>query len=106
MNIAALTFNPRHDRFFIAKLLNDKIEYEKFDEYLDGKGVFIRKELEGSDSRSFWTMMKGYCPKLSKLALTFSALPGAFGVFKQKTENTKYQDKNYLKKISFIKSTL
>lgn len=95
-------------RFFIAKALQNSEEYEKFDEYLEGDGEFGREELLDLDVKTYWTMMKGYCPSLSDLALKFTSLP-AICKQKMKKVNTPYSvslDSNVAQKVSVIKSSL
>lgn len=118
-NIAAYVFDPvckeknltsnlkSKIRFYVAKLLNDAEEHEKFDEYLERRNEFGREELDKMQPKIYWTMMKGYCGKLSDIALKFVSLPATSEC------NVNLQQKSILmlsesenQKLSVIKSNL
>lgn len=117
VNLAAHVFDPRYKdrrlspaqrqlvRFFVSKQLNDSCEFDKFDEYLEGKGFFNDNELKEKKAHSYWTMMKGYCKKLSSLAVVLASLPATTAT----AENIYSQnevDSETTRKISLIKSII
>lgn len=118
LNLAAYIFNPKYKdiqlsskqksvtRFFVFKLLQDPIEYEKFDEYLEGSGEFSEKGLLNMNPKSYWTIMKGYSAKLSNLGLLLNSLPATtLGHFQEIVLDVKQQqDPTLTRKIQFIKS--
>lgn len=116
-SLAAYVFNPKFRehlmspnqkaciRFFIAKLLKDPEEYKKFDEYLDKAGVFSDDDLNQADAGHFWLLFKGYCPKVSKLALVFSSFPSSINVCVE-TPTVKAIDEELSRKLAFIKNSL
>lgn len=119
INLAAHAFNPKHKdndlsntqkstmRFYVLRLLRDPDEFSKFDEYLDGTGEFGQEELLEMDSKAYWKLMKGYCNKLSKLALILTSLPAKTSQAKRPTFPflSKNLDPITAKKINFIKSS-
>lgn len=116
-SLAAYVFHPKFrerlmspnqkacTRFFIAKLLKDPEEYKKFDEYLDKAGVFSDEEINEADAGHFWLLLKGYCPKVSKLALVFTSLPSTTNVCID-NPTVKAIDEELTRKLAFIKNTL
>ena len=91
-------------RFFVLKLLNDPADYEKFDEFLEGKGEFAQEELKNLPSKAFWTMMKGYSEKLANIALKFISLPATSDSNSKKSEQKPKLDCHTLHKIAVVKS--
>lgn len=119
-NIAAYALDPRNKdkslsarqnsklRFCISKLLKCPEEYEKFDEYMDNKGEFNQDELNGISIKEFWTLMKGYCPKLSQIAINLTSLPATTVPVHHSPEKqnlTSEIDPNISRKLAFIKSS-
>lgn len=118
-NLTAYVLNPKYKdlllnskqksvvRFFVSKLLRNPVEYENFDEYLDGRGEYGQEELQSMDVKGFWTIMKGYSEKLSNLGLLFNSLPATtLSRFEEDVESKAQPLDPFAKrKINFIKST-
>lgn len=117
-NIASHAFNPNFKdlklpsalksdlRIFVLKLLKDPAEFDRFDEYLDGGGEFNQEELKGLDVKTYWTAMKGHCPKLSQIALSLCSLPATTNQEHKDSCKIKEIESSLALKIAFIKSTL
>lgn len=117
LNLSSYVLNPKYKennlcpsmkssvRFYVSKELQDHEEFEKFDQYLESVGEFAEEELINKDSKMYWAILKGYCPKLSSLALKLAALPADTNFCSVKI-NQETVSEETLKMLEFIKSTL